>query len=252
MFTVAMARIRAGALLAPLLAAAIAAPAGASSFQDPSDFDLDGVRNAADTCLLVADGTNADADQDGVGDACDSLRPNPTVEALRSLSQRQVDELFATLQAGPMPAFGTAAQGYVTHPVRWLLRTLCPTCRTARDTDRFVSYIWQGKVWYTNPDGGHLYDRLVDGRRSWYHRVRYGTAKRDGRPAIIVEPVPGAELVYDTIRMVQPGIYLGFAFLRTYGVGRDQRLLNFTLDFTNPELSRAQCPLCAVTRRGLR
>lgn len=245
MFTVALPRVRMAALLAPIVVVAIAGTAGASSFQDPSDFDADGVPNASDTCLLVPDATNADADQNAVGDACDGLRPNPTVEALRGLPQSQVDEVFSTLPAGPMPAYGSAAQGYVTNPVRWVARTLCPTCRTAQDVDRFVSYIWQGKIWYTNANGGHLYNRLFDGRRSWYHRVLYGTAKRDGRPAIIVQPAPGGELVYDTIRMVQPGIYLGFSFLKSFGLGRDQRLLNFTLDFTNPELSRGQCPLCA-------
>jgi len=44
--------------------------------QKPSDFDLDGVLNAADTCPSVPDPDQGDIDGDGTGDLCDSDRDN--------------------------------------------------------------------------------------------------------------------------------------------------------------------------------
>ena len=35
------------------------------------DSDLDGLANADDNCRLVANADQADADQDGIGDACE-------------------------------------------------------------------------------------------------------------------------------------------------------------------------------------
>lgn len=244
-------RLRTAAALVPILALAWVGTASASSFADPADFDLDGVPNATDTCVVVADAENRDTDGNGVGDACDGQGPNPTVEAIRSMPQAQIDELFGTLDAGPMPGWKAYAYGQVINPTPGLVNLLCPTCHGDKQKIELVAAtIWQGKVWYTNASGGLLYNRMLNDTRVWRHRVSYRTSKRDRRPVIRVDPQgPVFDGFYDDIRMVQPGIYVGMSLMKTYGWGRDQRVLTFTLDFTNPELSDAQCPVCAAERR---
>ena len=44
---------------------------GSGPDPDPNDADLDGVPNAVDNCLLIANPTQSDADGDALGDACD-------------------------------------------------------------------------------------------------------------------------------------------------------------------------------------
>lgn len=52
---------------------------GLDLVEAPPDTDLDGVRNAADNCPLVANADQVDADGDGQGDSCDPDDDNDTV-----------------------------------------------------------------------------------------------------------------------------------------------------------------------------
>lgn len=251
MFDVLRARLLRALAVAPVVTLACAGAASASTFANPADFDRDGVANATDNCLIVANPGNADADGNGVGDACDGQRPNPSVEAIRAMPQVQINELFRTLDAGPMPGWKKYSAGSVVHPTPLLVKILCPTCRRDQATiDRVASLLWQGKTFFTNESGGMLYNRMFNDTRIWRHRVSYRTSKFDGRRVIRVDPQgPIFDGFYDDVRMIQPGIYVGITMMKMYGLARDQRVLTFTLDFTNPELSDEQCPLCVAEQR---
>ncbi|HEX3561784.1 MAG TPA: hypothetical protein VHU24_03005 [Solirubrobacterales bacterium] len=182
----------------------------------------------------------------------DPADPEKTVDALRfsSATLAQFDDVFRCLGQGetPMPGWDVAAKGYVR-----LLPDAGPVDQILMQA---LLNVWQGKHWYTNADGGYLYNRMFDDRQTWYHRVSYTpTSLVDDKPAIFVDasPVPGV----DNIRMVQPGVYLGITM--TDGLhpifGPDSSVTlprglahgYFILDFNNPEVTPAECPICTPT-----
>jgi hypothetical protein len=66
---------------------------GKASANPNSDFDLDGVVDAADNCPQTANANQADADADGVGDACDSVNDNtadPDGDTLTNAQERAI------------------------------------------------------------------------------------------------------------------------------------------------------------------
>ncbi len=80
--------------------------------QSPPDLDGDGIADAADTCLVIANPDQADTDGDGIGDACDltpsddqdngSLVMNP--KTLNLKSQGRVVTTFIELPSAFNPA----------------------------------------------------------------------------------------------------------------------------------------------------
>lgn len=112
--------------------------------------------------------------------------------------------------------------------------------------------VWEGKVWYTHPDGGSIYNRMFDDRQTWHHRVAWTpTTPLDNRPAILADasPVPGT----DNIRMVQPGIYLGLTMVNgikpIWGPNSTWTVPPvahgyFTLNFLNTTITKSECPVC--------
>lgn len=66
---------------------------GKASANPNSDFDLDGVVDATDNCPQTANANQADADADGVGDACDSVNDNtadPDGDTLTNAQERDL------------------------------------------------------------------------------------------------------------------------------------------------------------------
>ncbi len=192
----------------------------------------------------------------GSGATCvaggDPANPDKTIEALRSndYNLAQFDDVFRCLGKydTPMPGWDVEAKGWVR-----LAPDAGPGDKAAMQA---LMNVWQGKHWYTRPDGGYIYNRMFDNRETWYHRVTStSTTLVDDRPAIFVDasPVPGV----DNIRMVQPGVYLGIT--QTDGVkpiwGPDSTTTvprglahgYFILDFDKIEMSRDECPLCTPT-----
>ena len=185
------------------------------------------------------------------GDAADGCRigesPEQTVEALRfSCDQGQLDHLYQGLHPGPMPPYGAKARGY------W---RSYPDARGADEpSNRLVNLvIWQGKVFYTQADGGWMMNRAAGDRESFRAAVYFGNGWLDGRPAIIVDYGPAGDpldlLFRDEIRMVQPGVYLGIGWRNReqppWTGGRAERI-TFVLDLVHPELSASDCPHCQV------
>jgi hypothetical protein len=234
----ALATLPTAVLLIPgcLVGSAQATTTGASV----GDIDSDGVLNRADNCLVVANPLQRDADANGVGNACDGANSSRTVTQLRRIPLAALDQVMALASPGPMPAYGTQAKGHV----RWM-----PDASIDPAMQSVFMQAWQGKIWYTNTDGGYLLNRMIADVGTHYHAVHYGTSPADGRPAIIVEPGFPVDQFYDMIRMVQPGIYLGYSMLRpSYGIplAANTRMLSFVLDFNNPKVQANECLQCQL------
>jgi len=139
------------------------------------------------------------------------------LQNLTTMSQAQLDELFASSPIGELPdgnADGTAivAPGTdIEGPILLLVRTLA----------------WQGKVFYrpqgylfnkVSPLGLHLVKARVYVAPSWF----------DTRPAIILDYSRTsliAHKVRDEIREVSPGTFLGIVYYGTL------KTINFVLQF---------------------
>jgi hypothetical protein len=169
------------------------------------------------------------------------------IQQLRSDSQAQLDAIFRASTAGPMPGMNVEAKGYVM---------LSPGAPYDPALQRLFMLLWQGKVWYTNANGGYLFNRMIADIKIHYHRVLYGNSVLDGKKTILVLPGFPVDQFFDNIRMVRNGIYLGYSYSKPeYGVslGQPHRMLNFVLDFNNPAVTPQECPQCiqAISNLGL-
>jgi hypothetical protein len=135
---------------------------------------------------------------------------------LASLSQRQLDDLFASSVAGPTPA--GVADG---------LAIVAPGMPIASAVRPLLHLAWRGKVFY--PERGDLLNRIgplgvLFARAQVYRDASWV----DGREAIILDYSLSAlpfRAVRDEIREVTAGLYLGVVFW----VGT--KTINFALDF---------------------
>jgi len=142
-----------------------------------------------------------------------------TAEGLRRMSRRELDDLFRSSPAGPVPD-GRARGTALVLPGRWIDPLIQGTLRLL---------VWRGKAFRTDGGAGHLRNlispfslRLFEARvyrdRSWF----------DGAEAVILDYSKSSVLVRpirDEIRQVRPGLYLGQVFL-----GR-RRVILFMLEF---------------------
>ncbi|MEW6472620.1 MAG: hypothetical protein AB1679_10140 [Actinomycetota bacterium] len=176
--------------------------------------------------------------------------PERTVESLRfHCDQAQIDGLYQSLAAGPMPHYGAKARGYW----RWY-----PDARGLDEPgNRLMNLlVWQGKTFYTHETGGYMMNRVVADREGFRSAVYFADGWLDGRKAIIVDygaagDYPADAIFRDEIRMVQPGVYLGFGWRnREHPPWTNERFerITFVLDFVHPDLTTSDCPHCVMAR----
>ena len=149
-----------------------------------------------------------------------------TTDELVQMTGAELDDLFRSLPAGPLPTGrgrGTALLG--------------PSARGRRAGAAFVRRTaWQGKD--LAPDGRSLRNRISPfGVRAVAADVYEGPSRVDGDPCVVLDysrtPWP-ARWVRDEMREVVPGTYLGIVFLRSR-----QLPLRFVLEFAPVRLDEA-------------
>ena len=171
--------------------------------------------------------------------------PDATAAMLNSRSrctQDDLDNLFARLDAGPMPKWGSEASGYWRWDNSYAPDSLPGGLATG--ADQSMSNIWRGKVFYTDEHGGWIANRGDADARAFPARVSYGSA-HDGKPAIMVrydgcfrpDSQAAGLFLYDEVRRVQPDVYLGLGWGRIPGsAGVESRYVYFTLNFHHSDV----------------
>jgi len=139
------------------------------------------------------------------------------VQHLLSLSQTQLDELFATSPAGDIPsgeAEGTAI--------------IAPGTEYTKDIARLINtFAWQGKTF--DAKDGTLKNRILAlGLQAIVAKVYKGPSRVDGKECIVLDYSQTslvAQHIRDEIRQIGPGRYLGVVFWDK------KRTINFALQF---------------------
>ena len=139
------------------------------------------------------------------------------VQHLLSLSQTQLDELFATSPAGDIPsgeAEGTAI--------------IAPGTEYTKDIARLINtFAWQGKTF--DAKDGTLKNRILAlGLQAIVAKVYKGPSRVDGKECIVLdysETSLVAHWIRDEIRLIQPKTYLGKVYWER------SRLFHFLLEF---------------------
>lgn len=148
------------------------------------------------------------------GDGC-VLYPTDKITTLDSLRTRctaeQQDAIYAAADAGTAPSGPTRS---------WVLRP-----EIGSD---LAPMVWTGRTYITGPDGGRLTNRLANGAEVWPADTSRAASITDGKPAWVANytPSPTPQL-YDELREVVPGVWLGYAWWR--GAGTNMPLLSFAL-----------------------
>ncbi|MEU2256107.1 hypothetical protein [Nocardia xishanensis] len=136
-----------------------------------------------------------------------------TLDSLRlRCSPEQQDAIFHDSPPGAVPM--GVRDGWVVRPA--YVQGITPS-------------LWIGKTFYTGPDGGYLLNRLTgSGMEAWRADVYRAPAIFDGGPAwaLNYDPSPTPPL-YDEIREVTPGVWLGYSWWR--GAIQTTLLLTFAL-----------------------
>jgi hypothetical protein len=140
-----------------------------------------------------------------------------TVAQLLKTSQKDLDTLFSSVEAGPIPegqADGTAI--------------IAPGTEFSDEIATMINHFaWQGKVF--DPQAGVLRNRIGPfGLNAIVARVYKDKSWLDGKECIVLdysETSMVAHWVRDEIRMIDPGLYLGKVY---YG---KKRLIDFALKF---------------------
>lgn len=139
------------------------------------------------------------------------------VDALKSMTQADLDGLFARSPAGPIPA--GEADGTV----------LFDPGSPIEDVAARLAHLlfWKGKVF--DPATGELRNRILpEGIPAIAARVYRAPSWIDGRDCIVLDYSQTsvvAHWIRDEIREVAPGLYLGVVFWER------RKILNFALDF---------------------
>ena len=140
-----------------------------------------------------------------------------TVPDLMKMTQPQLDALFSSVPAGPIPegeAEGTAI--------------VAPGTDFTPAIAKFVNlFAWQGKIF--DPEHGVLRNRItVLGLHAIIAKVYKAESWLDGKECIVLDYSQTsmvAQWIRDEIREVAPGVYLG----KVYWSGK--RLIDFALEF---------------------
>ena len=165
----------------------------------------------------------------GMSDLKDSVADKTPDNQGTAATQKLMDRKRADLEA----LYRASASGPVPDGVSDGLATLDSGTAAGRASEALFSFFWHGKVF--DAKKGELVNRLAVGRLV-HAKVFIGPSWLDGKPSVIIDYqgkswIAGA--IRDEIRMVSPGVYLGFAYVRNPIGGAPRADVLFALDFTS-------------------
>jgi hypothetical protein len=149
----------------------------------------------------------------------DKLMRPTKLEELAAADQKQADWLYSHSPAGAMPNGESEGKAMVL-----------PGTRIGDFFSRLDNEIWTGKV--IDSERGDLVNKVF-GLKLIHANVSRGTSWQDGKESIIIDykgTSAVAGFLRDEIREVQPGLYLGKAYVRL-PFGNHMPALYFALDF---------------------
>lgn len=145
------------------------------------------------------------------------------VEALKKMSQSELDQLYGNAQAGPIPD-GDSSGARIVFPESPLYEKV-----------QASTIVWGGKVFdCPDPAGPGTLMNKINGQLAFKADVYYGKSAHDGKPCIIIDYSKAPEFAMlkfqDEIRKVADGLYLGRMY-RENEAGKKEFILHFTCDF---------------------
>ncbi|MFI5715100.1 hypothetical protein [Nocardia sp. NPDC051750] len=147
----------------------------------------------------------------GNGCVIDPGNAQVTVNSLRWRCAAQSMEIYTAAQAGAVPA--GVKNGWVT---------------ASSAVEPVATALWIGKTFYTGPDGGRLMNRVTGaGIEAWPADIARGRSRIDGETTWALDYAPSpTPQVYDEIREVVPGVWLGYSW---WPGGGQAPMLSFVL-----------------------
>ncbi|WP_229719052.1 hypothetical protein [Nocardia jinanensis] len=149
----------------------------------------------------------------GNGCVIDPATPAVTIDSLRwNCTDDQHVQIYHAARAGAVPS--GVKNGWVTSTTP--IEPLTPP-------------FWLGKTFDTGPDGGRLTNRVTGADiEGWPAKVYLAPSRVDGEQSWVLDYTPAiTPQVYDEIREVVPGVWLGYSWWR--GDRQDPVLLSFVL-----------------------
>jgi len=145
-----------------------------------------------------------------------------TAESLMKMDEDSLLALYKSRKPGPVP----------NGPAKGLANSDPGSGWGAFNRDLHRT-LWQGKTF--DREKMKIVNRTALGRTG-DAKILLGNGRLDGGPAIILDykdsSNPFARGVWDEIRMIRPGLYLGIAYLRVVPfVGEHKKWLYFALEF---------------------
>jgi hypothetical protein len=146
-----------------------------------------------------------------------------TLKKLLGMNRGQLDALYKTLPAGPIPDGDSNGRA-----------TLSAGSGFGAGSEKVLHVFWQGKVFKKLDDKhGELVNKIV-GAKLIKAEVYYEKSLLDGKESIILDysKIPDLVLhgIRDEIRMASPGVYFGYAYIHG-PFGWTKKPLIFALDF---------------------
>jgi hypothetical protein len=146
-----------------------------------------------------------------------------TLKKLLGMNREQLDALYKTLPAGPIPDGDSNGRA-----------TLSSGSGFGRVSEDVLHALWQGKVFKKiDEKHGELVNKIL-GNPAIKAQVYYEKSLLDGKESIILDYSKFPDLIIrgirDEIRMASPGVYFGYAYMHG-PFGWTKKPLIFALDF---------------------
>jgi hypothetical protein len=165
----------------------------------------------------------------------------------------QIDPVFGSLAAGPMPGWDKPAKGMF----RCVWADACGSSASVELLNTVIPRLWGGKTFFTDKNGGWLWNRAaplenpaisgpLNGNTGVIiGNVQYAPSYLDGKRAVTVtyKGIPDAPIAVDNMQVVsgapddcrtfQPKLWLCNAWYDFRPAAAPQRWAVFSLDFTN-------------------